>query len=453
LLIKGQELICAIDRLGYMGEGIFRHEGQVGFVPFALPGDTVRVVIEKVCKTHVFARLHEVVKSSPERAVPPCQAFTRCGGCALQHLPYRSQLRLKQQVVQDNLKKIARIDLKVLPPIGLSQPWAYRNKTTWQAGRGPDGLPALGFFAQKSHAVVPVVHCLIAAPEANLAADCIKQWMRNFSVTPYEPANRLGLIRQAVTRVSPSGEVMVLLSVNGAALPNARELAYMLSSSLPGFRGLAMTSEYLSEDDEDGLPWQTLSGNTLLTIRLAGISLRLSPMSFSQVNYAVCERMYDHVLRQAIRDKKDTVFDLYSGIGALSLAAARKCRQVTGVELSSHAVEDARKNAAINHISNVQFVQGPAEHKLPLLVQAGQRPDAIILDPPRKGVHPKVLQAILQAEPRRIVYISCHPASQARDMASLIQGGYKAIEIQPFDMFCQTAHVETVVLMSRVEGK
>ena len=163
----------------------------------------------------------------------------------------------------------------------------------------------------------------------------------------------------------------------------------------------------------------------------------------------VCRRMT--CARQAIRDEKDTVFDLYSGIGALSLAAARKCRQVTGVELSSHAVEDARKNAAINHISNVQFVQGPAEHKLPLLVQAGQRPDAIILDPPRKGVHPKVLQAILQAEPRRIVYISCHPASQARDMASLIQGGYKAIEIQPFDMFCQTAQIECVALLSKAD--
>lgn len=449
MLICDQELVCTIDRLGYMGEGVFRRDGQVGFVHFALPGETVRVVIEKVHKTHVFARLKEIIKPSSDRVMSPCQVFTRCGGCTLQHLAYQEQLRAKQQVVQDNLKKIARVNLQVLQPIGLSQPWAYRNKTTWQAGRGPGGLPVLGFYEMKSHAVVPVDQCLIAVPEANRAADCITQWMRRCSVMPYNPTNRLGLIRQVVTRVSPSGEVMVLLAVNGEALPCAHELADMLSSVLPGFHGLAMTSEQISEDDEDGLPWQILSGNALLTIQLAGIHLRLSPMSFSQVNYRVCENMYAYVLRQAIRDSKDTIFDLYSGIGALSLAAAQICRQVIGVELSSHSVEDARKNADINHICNARFIQGLAENKVPLLVQAGKQPDAIILDPPRKGAHLRVLQAILQAKPSRIVYISCHPASQARDTAVLIQGGYRTIEAQPFDMFCQTAQIENVMTFVR----
>lgn len=448
MLAKNQVLECEIDRLGYRGEGIGRVESLVVFVPFALPGEWVRIRIDSLHKRHAQATLLELLKPSPERQPAPCPVFGLCGGCAMQHLPYAAQLEVKRQAVRDSLKKTAGLDIQVQPVIGAEQPWYYRNKTTWQV-RQISGKPQAGFFGVGSHDLVPTDHCFIADETHNAAIQAVLAWMRSEGISG-ERAGKDGFaIRKVVTRSNHAGQLMVSLVHSGQDLPALDALVSGLRQSVPSLIALLSTRHNIT-DDEAGLMGTRLQfGQPFMTPHLAGLDFRLSPGSFFQVHLDISTRMYDHALRQAIHKKTDRLFDLYSGTGTLSLLAAQRCAKVIGIELNPAAVRDSRANAQANQQSNVRFEQGLAEQVLPRLVAQGTVADAILLDPPRKGAHPAVLDAILQVLPQRIVYISCHPGSQARDAARLVAGGYTIHDCQPFDMFCQTAEIENIITFVR----
>ena len=448
MLIPNQHLTCSIKGLGYQGEGICRLDGQVIFIPFTLPGELVEIQIEKNNKSHATAKLISVIEPSADRVTPPCPVFARCGGCASQHMTYIQQLEYKQQAIQDNLQRIAKIPLKTEPVRGMEIPWHYRNKTTWQAALVGGKIQA-GFFVSQSRQLVPVLQCCIANDHSNGAKDAVIAWMTEFGIQPFHDQSKSGVIRQIITRANEAGETMVILSINGERIPHQDKLIQHLNAVLPKLVSVCSTNQLNTDESTDDGTYSITYGDRTLKETIDGVRFSLSPLSFFQVNHSICREMYRYVVQQAIIDKSDTVIDLYSGVGSISLLAAKSCRQVIGLELSSGAVEDARKNALDNQIFNVHFIQGYAEHELPKLILSGLRADAIILDPPRKGAHPNVLKAIIQVQPERIVYISCHPGSQARDAAILAKAKYQAVESQPFDMFCQTSEIENVLTFVR----
>jgi 23S rRNA (uracil1939-C5)-methyltransferase len=363
-------------------------------------------------------------------------------------MSYVKQLEYKRQAVQDNLQRVAKIPLKAEPAAGMETPWHYRNKTTWQTAV-VDGKIKAGFFGIRSHQLVPVLHCSIAYDHSNKAKEAVIAWMAEFDIPPYQELSKSGMIRQIITRANDAGELMVILSFNGEKIPRQVELIQHLNAVLPKLVSICATNQFLTDESEDDVAYSVIFGDRALKETIDGVRFSLSPFSFFQVNHAICREMYRYVLQQAISDRNSSVIDVYSGVGSISLLAAKSCRQVIWLELSSGAIKDARMNALDNQIMNVQFIQGYAENELPRLIQSGFRADAIILDPPRKGAHPDVLKAITEAQPERIVYISCHPGSQARDAAILEKSRYKAISAKPFDMFCQTAEIENVITFSR----
>lgn len=429
-----QPFVCTIESLGFSGEGVCRHEGQVVFVPHALPGEKAEVQIIKRRKNFAFARNIKVLTPSPERVQPMCPHFFGCGGCAAQHMVYELQLRFKQQGIQDNLKRVANIDLPTNPVIGMAMPYHYRNKTTWKVGL-VDGTATAGFYAPASHDLVKVDTCLIASIPSNSAKNAVVNWL-NEGLLHGELHQDLP-IYQFVTRTNQAGELVVILHLTSKNVPRADALIDVLKQAVPVLVCVCAV------DDTNKV--QALFGKPLLHESLLDVHFQLSPFSFFQVNHEVCEKMYTYALKQVIQSENNTLIDLYSGVGTISLIAARRCQTLIGIERNKQAVTDARQNASNNQITNVVFHAGDAEVILPTLVEQGLKADAVILDPPRKGAHADVLKAIAQAQPKRIVYISCHPASQARDAALLTGMGYEAISCQPFDMFCQTAEVENVM--------
>lgn len=429
-----QPFVCTIESLGFSGEGICRHEGQVVFVPHALPGEKVEVQIIRRRKNYAFAKNLKVQTPAPERVEPMCPHFFACGGCAAQHMVYGLQLLFKQQGIQDNLKRVANIALPANATIGIATPYHYRNKTTWKVGL-VDGSAAAGFYAPASHDLVRVDTCLIASMPSNKAKDAVVSWLHDGLL--HGQLHQDLPIDQFVTRTNQAGELAVILHLTSKNVPRVDVLIDKLQQAVQTLVCVCAV------DDTNKM--QTLFGAPLIKESMLGIHFQLSPFSFFQVNHKVCEKMYTYALKQAIQSENDTLIDLYSGVGTISLIAASRCRAVIGIERNRQAVTDARQNAANNQITNAVFHAGDAEVILPSLVKQGLNADAVILDPPRKGAHADVLKAIAQAQPQRIVYISCHPASQARDAALLMGMGYEAISSQPFDMFCQTAEVENVM--------
>ena len=452
MLTKNKALTCRVEAFGAGGEGICKPEGQVLFVPFALPGELVSVRVEKSLKTHAFGKLLEVLEPSPMRAQPPCPYYYRCGGCSGQHMHYEAQKGFKRQAVVDCMTRIGGLGqgFEIAETSGMEVPWRYRNKTALPLA-AINGEAAAGYYAPRSHRLIPVASCLIANSASDITAAAVLLWMKEFAVLPYQEDDNTGLVRHIITRTNDRGESMVTLAVNGHDIPHRNKLISALQEALPGLVSVCITSQESGGNVILGESFRTLWGSPTLTDRISGLEFELSPLSFFQVNREICEKMYSYALHEAGLCESDCLIDLYSGIGTISLLAAKNCRRVIGIELSPAAVADAKQNAQRNSIGHTVFIQGPAEDILPELIQSGVQADVVILDPPRKGTHPAVLEAIAKAMPRRIIYISCHPASQARDAALLTGLGYQAVKAQPFDMFCQTAQVETVLTMSRIE--
>jgi 23S rRNA (uracil1939-C5)-methyltransferase len=450
-VIKNREYELNIDSLGINGEGIGRIDGFALFIERALPGERVRVKVLKVCKNYAYAKLLEVLSPSPARAVPPCPYFGRCGGCDLQHLSYPEQLEFKTKTVRDALIRIGGLrSPNVLQTIGMDNPWRYRNKGQFPVA-GEKGSEAVGLYASSSHRIIDIDSCLIQHEVSDSIIAVFKDFMKRYGVSAYDEVSQRGIIRHIVSKIAFSnGEVMVIAVTNTDKLPFNDELVAMLRKQIPGLKSVVQNVNTESTNVVLGSRNKVLWGESFITDMIDNLSFRISPLSFFQVNPVQTKILYDKALQYAELDGTQTVLDLFCGIGTISLFLARRAKFVYGVEEVSHAVKDAEVNAKLNGISNVRFICGDAKvvfDKIP----SDTKIDVVVVDPPRKGCEPELLDGILKLSPARVVYVSCNPATLARDVKHLAQGGYELIEAQPVDMFAHTGHVESVVLMSRVD--
>lgn len=447
---KNDVLSLHCERLGSELEGVCSHEGMAVFVPGALPGEDIRARIVKTQPRYAFGKLMEVTSPSPDRADPPCPAYDKCGGCSGQHMRYEATLQAKRAQVEDCLRRIGGLSVEVPPVLGAKDPWRCRNKTALPVG-GTADRPQLGFYRRRSHEIVPIQDCLVARGALSGVIEAVTAWMRQARVQPYDELTGRGLLRHVVVRTSRGGQLMVLLVATDSRLPDVPGLTALLREKAPGFCALHLSVNRSRGNVILGPQSVRLWGEEALLETLLGLAFEMPPLSFFQVNPDQTERLYRTAIDFASLTPEDTVVDAYAGAGTISLCMARQARQVIGIEIVPQAIEGARRNARRNGISNASFHVAAVEDLLPKLVSDGLRPDVIVLDPPRKGVEPAVIEAVLVAKPRRVVYVSCHVPTQARDAALLCAGGYHPLCCQPVDLFCYAGGVENVLSFERNE--
>ena len=444
---KNDILTLTCETLGADMEGVCRHEGMAVFVPGMLPGETAKVRIVKDQKRYAFGKMEGNPESSaPIRKEPDCPVYPRCGGCSCRHMTYEATLDAKRQQVQDCFQRIGKLDVTVPPVLGMADPSAYRNKTALPVGGTVDD-PQVGFFAPRSHAIIPIDRCMNAMPPADDICRAVLDWMKRHKVAPYNEETHTGLIRHIVTRVSRDHKALVTLVVNGTSIPKPEELWTALQPL--GVIGLVLNENRDKTNVILGRKFRTLFGESTLKDVLCGLTFDLSPAAFFQVNPMQTEVLYQTALDFAELQPDDRLCDVYCGAGTISLMMARHCKEVLGIEIVPQAIDNAKENAARNGITNATFRCGAAEDVLPALVDEGLRPDVIVIDPPRKGVEPAVIDAIAKAGPRTVVYVSCNVATQARDAALLFEKGYRLEKVQPVDMFCWTSGVESVARFTK----
>ncbi|MDW7652289.1 MAG: 23S rRNA (uracil(1939)-C(5))-methyltransferase RlmD [Bacillota bacterium] len=448
---KGQILQLDIDNINHDGEGVGRYQNFTVFVPGAVPGETVAAKVISVQKSYARALLQSVNKSSPARISPVCEHYETCGGCQLQHLAYAQQLKLKEDIVRDTLKRIGGLEPSVRPTIGMSDPWRYRNKAQVPVGF-TDGTVRAGFYAKRSHNIVDLTCCHIQHPANDHVVHTVRSILSELAIPIYNEKTRKGIIRHIMARVSfATGEVLIILITNGRSLPRQDELISRLRKSIENLCGIVQNINTRPGNIILGNTEHTLWGKPYLTEKLSGLTFHISPRSFFQVNPVQTEVLYSKAKEFAALTGTETVFDLYCGIGTISLYLAESAGKVIGVESVPAAVSDARHNAELNHVKNAEFHAGLAEEVVLRLFKEGCRADVVVVDPPRKGCDEALLATMVNMNPNRIVYISCNPATLARDLKYLAAHGFHLVEVQPVDMFPHTAHVECVVLMSRTE--
>jgi 23S rRNA (uracil1939-C5)-methyltransferase len=464
----GQMLELQIDGLGHDGEGVGRAQGFTFFIPGAIPGDQVLAVVKQVKKNYGFAEVVKVISPSPDRVMPECSVFGRCGGCALQHMGYQAQLRWKRQRVVDALQRIGGFsDPVVHETIGMAQPFRYRNKGQYPVTLSGEQLVA-GFYAKGSHEVVACQDCLIQHPLNNRIVSEVSRLAMEFGLDAYNEHTGQGFLRHILIKTGfETGEALCVLVTNGRDFPegdgdakdskvdrNSRrsgaEFGRRLQQAVPELVGVVQNINTQKTNVILGDETRTLWGRDALIDELCGLQFKISARSFFQVNPLQTAVLYNKALEYAALNGTETVLDLYCGIGTISLLLAGRSRQVIGVEYVEDAVVDARNNAEMNGISNVDFYAGDAGTVLENLAGEGINFDVAVLDPPRAGCDAKVLRILANLKVPRIVYVSCNPASLARDLKLLAEMGYGLKEAQPVDMFPQTSHVECVTLMSRV---
>ena len=444
MLNKNDEYAIEITGMGADGEGVGRIDGCAVFVPYAIQGETVKVKIVKPLKNYAFGKLLEVIKPSPDRREPTCGVFYLCGGCGLCHMEYSAELAYKQQKVADAVKRIGGIDAEIRPIIGSAEIIGYRNK-----GQFPVTADGIGFYAPRSHRVIPIDRCEIQDEKSNEIVRTVKKFMERYSVSPYNEAEHTGDIRCVYTRIArATGEAMVCIVTRTKKLPLADKLVEMLDGL-----GIGIVSVYQNINPERtntalGEREVLLWGKGKITDKIGDLSFNISPKSFYQINSAQTKVLYDETLKAGGFTGGETVLDLYCGIGTITLYAASSVREITGVELLRAAVLDAKENAALNGITNAAFLCAAAED-----IQDGIPADAVIIDPPRKGCDDRLLKALGKINSPKIIYVSCNPATLARDLKALTSHGYTAEYLQPVDMFPRTPHVETVVLLSKLKSE
>ncbi len=448
MLTKNQLLTTECLRLGSELEGVCDAGGMPLFVPGALPGETVEALVVKAQPRYGFGRLMKIITPSADRVEPLCPVYKHCGGCSGQHMSYEATLRAKRAQVLDCLNRIGGLSLteeQVPPVLGAEEPWRFRNKTALPV-QGTAQDAQIGFYRRRSHQIVTVEDCPITmGPLAEVLA-AVRAWMRENRVQPYNEETGKGLLRHVVVRTSRSGQLMVLLVCTRPGLPGEDALIRHLQA-VPGFCTLVVNINRQRNNVILGSECRTLFGDGIIFETLLGLTFEISPLSFFQVNPPQTEKLYRTAIDFAGLTGSELVVDAYAGAGTIALCMAAKAQKVIGIEIVAPAVESAKRNAERNHIANAEFHTAAVEDLLPKLVSGGLRPDVIMLDPPRKGVEPQVIEAVLKAAPRRVVYVSCHVPTQARDLALLAQGGYVFEKCQPVDMFCYAGGVENVVSM------
>ena len=448
----GQTIRVAMAGLGHSGEGVGRYEGLTVFVPGGVPGDTIDAKVVEVKKNYARAVLVTVVEPSPDRVVPPCPVVGECGGCQLQHIAYPSQLKLKRQQVVDALVRLGKLEgVTVHPTLGMDEPWRYRNKAQFPLG-SRSGRVVAGFFAPGTHRIIDIEQCDIQHPLGNQIMAVVKEMAQRLGVPIYDEQSHRGVLRHVLARVGRgTGEAMAVLVTNGPEFPNGAKIARALMEQVPGVVSVVQNINPERTNVILGRKSRVLAGQDYITDYIGDLKFAISPVSFFQVNPAQTEVLYGKALEYAGLTGGETVVDLYCGIGTISLFLARKSGEVVGIEVVAEAVQDARENAERNGIGNARFICGDATEAMPKLAADGVAADVIVVDPPRKGCDEPVLKAMAEMGPKRIVYVSCNPASLARDLGLLAGMGYRTMEVQPVDMFPHTAHVECVALAVRAE--
>jgi len=461
----GQRVECEIVGLTHEGEGVGRVEGYTLFVRDALPGERVRAEVLSIGKSFGRGRMTEVLDAGESRRVsPPCPIYDSCGGCQLQHLEYAEQLKWKRRHVVDNLTRIGKLPVAgeagasarsarppviVHPTIGMDEPWRYRNKAQVPIGFGEGGLIG-GFYEMGSNDIVEMNACLIQQEANEETVRAVKEAARLLGVSAYNRTTGRGLLRHVVVRhARTTGQRMVVLVTNGRDIPHAQELVGLIRERVPGVASICQNVQTAATPVVFGEETRVLWGEDVIYDEIGGITFAISPRSFFQVNPEQTVRLYSKAVEYAALTGTETVVDAYCGIGTISLFLAKHADRVYGVEIIPEAIEDARRNAAINGIANVEFAVGAAEVVMPHWQAEGITPDVIVVDPPRKGCDPALIKTMLELKPDRIVYVSCNPSTLARDLRLLEDGGYRTVEVQPVDMFPHTGHVEVTVRLER----
>jgi 23S rRNA (uracil1939-C5)-methyltransferase len=447
---KGQAYAINITGLGHSGEGVGRYQDFTVFVPGALPGETVTAEITTVKKTYAVGRLTGVDTPSPHRIMPECGIYSQCGGCQLQHLSYEEQLQVKRQQVADAVTRIGKLpEVVIHSTLGAADPWYYRNKMQFPVG-SKQGKVVIGCFSQGSHDIVDTDHCLIQHQSNNAIVQAVRAIIAELGIEPYNEQTGQGVIRHILGRVgTATGEIMVVLVTATDRLPKREALIERLRANIAGLVSIVQNINPKRTNIIMGDKTVTLWGRDTITDKLGEFSFNISARSFFQVNTLQAEVLYNQAVHYAGLTGSETVIDAYCGTGTITLFLARHAAKVYGIEIVEPAIRDARQNALNNQVDNAEFIVGDAVEVMPRLYKQGIRPDVIVVDPPRAGCEQKVLETFARMEPQRIVYVSCNPASLARDLAVLDGLGYVTREIQPVDMFPMTFHVECCVLLQR----
>ena len=448
-LHRGDPLQVSIETATIDGSGVARVDGQVVFVPGALPGERCSVRIAHVGRSAVFAQLLSVLTPSAHRVEPDCPYFPRCGGCALRHMDYEQELALKQAHVQSCLTRIGGQTISALPITGAAQTDGYRNKVQFPV-QEKDGRPVAGFFSGKTHRVIPVRHCRIQPDCADAIRGAVLAWMAQYHIRAYDEQTHTGYIRHIYIRFgAESGQILVCIVANCAQLPKKKQLVAALLAAEPGITTIVFSPNTKKGNTVLGTEFHPLYGDGTITDTLCGLQFRLSVPAFYQVNHAQAERLYEKAVQLAGLTGNETVLDLYCGTGTITLCLARHAKKAIGVEIVPQAIEDAKFNAAQNGMENAEFFCMDAGQAAKMLADRRTRLDVIVVDPPRKGVSADVIEAISAMAPQRVVYVSCDPATLARDLKLLTAAGYTLQTAEAFDLFPRCAHVETVALLSR----
>ncbi len=452
MINKNDEIVIDIEDLGSAGEGIGKYQGYTLFVKNALIGDKAKVKVMKMKKSYGYARLLELIKESPYRVKPRCELAGKCGGCSIQHLDYKKQLEYKQNKVKSCLERIGGFHDEIMmePIIGMEEPYYYRNKAQFPVGKNKEGKVIIGFYAGGTHSIIDTTHCYIQTEINEIIMGKVRSFLEEYHISIYDEEENKGLVRHILTRVGfTTGEIMVCIIINGKELPHKEELIQSLCD-IPNMTSISVNVNKEKTNVILGEKVVTMWGQPYITDYIGDIKYQISPVSFYQVNPVQTRKLYETALSYADLHGDEVVWDLYCGIGTISLFLAQKAKQVYGVEIIPQAIEDARRNAEINNIKNAEFFIGAAEEILPREYHENSLyADVIVIDPPRKGCEESLLDTIIQMSPKRVVYVSCDPATLARDLKYLCDRGYQLSKVQVVDQFGHSVHVETVVLLSK----
>jgi 23S rRNA (uracil1939-C5)-methyltransferase len=446
MLSKNKEYIVDIVDIGQGGVGVGKYEGFTVFVEGGLLQDKVKVKINKSKKNYAVGDIVEIIEKSPFRVDRICSDELKdCGGCQIQELSYNKQLELKTNEVKQVVARIGKLEnVDIHETMGMENPCRYRNKAQFPI-QNINGEPAIGFYKKKSHDVIPTDMCVIQHDINDKIIKIIKTYIQAYNISIYNENTHTGVLRHLVTKVGfTTNEVMVVLVANGTNLPHLNELASILEENIPGFKTLVLNVNKAKTNVILGKENKVIYGNGKINDYIGDLVFEISPLSFFQVNPVQTEVLYNKALEYAELKENDTVFDIYCGIGTISLFLAQKATKVYGIEIVEDAIKDAKINAKLNNLNNVEFYVGKAEEVVPKMYSEGKTANVVMVDPPRKGCDEKVLDTIVSMQPDRVVYVSCNPSTLARDLAYLDERGYKCIEIQPVDMFPHTMHVECV---------
>lgn len=452
--MKTNDIIeLTIEDVTREGMGIGHFEGIAVFVEDAAPGDTVKCKITKFKKSYAIGKIIKIIKPSKSRISSICKAFPQCGGCSFFHIDYQTELKIKEKWVKDALQRIAKLAIDVLPIIGSPKIHNYRNKSQFPVGLNKDGKTVIGFYERKSHDIVAIDSCLISSTAANEAVKTIKQFIDKNNISVYDEAKKRGLIRNIYVRsLESTNQTLITIVINGDSLPHFQQLIEMLKENVSGFCGLILNINKSDTNLVLGQKYITLFGEDKITEELLGVNFSVSPQSFYQINSIQAKRMYEIVRDFADLNKSETVLDLYCGIGTMTLILAKEAKEAIGIEIVPQAIEDAKKCAKENKIENAEFICADANKAVELLKEKNAKPDTIIVDPPRKGLDAETIDSIIKLSPKKLIYVSCDPATLARDLKILNENFFNVIKCQPLDMFPRTAHVESIALLTKKEG-